>query len=118
MHEPITIMILTNGQACTSTRRILCLLKYSPSPSLADYDILVRCIVETARRLERGTIKEDKFGVRFVQIGANAAAAEALGALRVELEGACNFRVCRNFTLAFRWSNATQGHCGLHHIRP
>ena len=69
--------------------------------SLADYDILVRCIVETARRLERSGVREDKFGIRFVQIGANPAATEALGALRVELESAYNFRVRRNFTLTF-----------------
>ncbi|KAL4067140.1 hypothetical protein V8B97DRAFT_971872 [Scleroderma yunnanense] len=75
VHEPITIIILTDGAA-------------------TDYDTLVQCIVNTARRLERNGLKDDMFGIQFIQIGTDAAAAEALRALDFDLEETYKIRVC------------------------
>lgn len=60
----------------------------------ADYDVLVQCIVDTARRLERSGVEEDKFGIQFVQIGTDVAAAESLRALDFDLESTYKIRVC------------------------
>ena len=59
----------------------------------ADHDVLVQCIVDTARRLERSCVKEDMFGIQFVQIGTDVAAAESLRALDFDLEATYKIRV-------------------------
>jgi len=74
--------------------------------SSADYDILVQCIVDTARRLERAGVKEDRFGIQFVQIGTDPSAAQALRALDDDLESTYNVRVCYILTLAYGGSDA------------
>lgn len=78
-HEPITIIVITDGEA-------------------SDYDVLVQCIVDTARRLERAGVKEDRFGIQFLQIGTDPAAAQALRALDDDLESTYNVRDIVEFT--------------------
>ncbi|KAL4077549.1 hypothetical protein J3A83DRAFT_4046134, partial [Scleroderma citrinum] len=72
-HEPITIIVITDGAA-------------------TDHDELVQCIVETAQRLDNSGVKQDMFGIQFVQIGTDEAAAEALRALDDNLEGTYKIR--------------------------
>ncbi|KIJ61245.1 hypothetical protein HYDPIDRAFT_31547 [Hydnomerulius pinastri MD-312] len=61
-HEPITIIVITDGVA-------------------TDQEDLERHIVDTAHRLDRNGVREDMFGIQFVQIGTDEAAAEVLHAL-------------------------------------
>ncbi|KAH7882190.1 hypothetical protein F5I97DRAFT_1931907 [Phlebopus sp. FC_14] len=65
-HEPIAIIVVTDGVA-------------------TDQEELERCIVETAHRLERAGVREDMFGIQFVQIGTDEAAAELLRVLDDQL---------------------------------
>jgi len=84
--------------------------------SLADHDTLVDCILEAAGSLERGGVHGHRFGIQIVQIGTNPATANALDALRADLEGIC---VCLNLALAYGWSNVTpRTSCLSRHLIP
>ncbi|KAF9228098.1 hypothetical protein BS17DRAFT_692358 [Gyrodon lividus] len=61
-HEPITVIVITDGVA-------------------TDQGELERSIVEAAHRLDRNGVREDAFGIQFVQIGTDQAAADVLHAL-------------------------------------
>ncbi|KAG6330684.1 hypothetical protein ID866_8402 [Astraeus odoratus] len=72
-HQPISILVITDGAA-------------------TDYDDLVQAIVDAAHRLDRAGVREDMFGIQFVQIGTDEDAAQALRALDDELEGKYRIR--------------------------
>ncbi|KAI5983892.1 hypothetical protein EDD15DRAFT_1826638 [Pisolithus albus] len=59
MHPPITIIVITDGAA-------------------TDPEELEHCIVTAAHRLDSNEVKPDMFGIAFVQIGTDPAAADAL----------------------------------------
>jgi len=61
-HEPITILVITDGLP-------------------TDQADLERVIVDAAHRLDRHHVKQDMFGIQFVQIGTDPAAAELLHSL-------------------------------------
>ncbi|KIJ61189.1 hypothetical protein HYDPIDRAFT_116160 [Hydnomerulius pinastri MD-312] len=61
-HEPIIIIVITDGVA-------------------TDQEDLERHIVDTAHRLDRNGVREDMFGIQFIQIGTDEDAAEVLHAL-------------------------------------
>lgn len=87
-----------------TVRSSVCLHAHLLHRSLADHDTLVDCILQAAGSLARGGVHEHRFGIQIVQIGTNPAAADALGALRADLEG---IGVCLNLILAYGWSNVT-----------
>ncbi|KAF9234592.1 hypothetical protein BU15DRAFT_52475 [Melanogaster broomeanus] len=61
-HDPITVIVITDGVATDQTE-------------------LERCIVEGAHRLDRNQVRDDMFGIQFVQIGTDQEAADVLDAL-------------------------------------
>lgn len=94
-HEPITIIVITDGAASESHHNVSApVIDCNP----ADHDELVRCIVETAHRLDNSGVRQDRFGIQFVQIGTDEAAAEALRALDDNLEETYKIRVCHQTT--------------------
>ncbi|KAF8438544.1 hypothetical protein L210DRAFT_3404116 [Boletus edulis BED1] len=66
-HEPITVVVITDGLP-------------------TDQEDLERVIVDAAHRLDRHHVKQDMFGIQFVQIGTDPAASELLHVLDNHLE--------------------------------
>lgn len=73
MHPPITIIVITDGAA-------------------TDPEELEHCIVTAAHRLDSNEVKPDMFGIAFVQIGTDPAAADALRVLDENLSDAYKIR--------------------------
>jgi hypothetical protein len=72
--------------SCTLTSYLTC---------AADQEELLRCIVDAAHRLDRHRVREDLFGIQFVQIGTDQAAAEVLHELDDHLVEHYKIRVRR-----------------------
>lgn len=73
LHPPITVIVITDGAA-------------------TDPEELEHCIVTVAHRLDTSDVKPNMFGIAFVQIGTDPAAADALRVLDDNLSDAYKIR--------------------------
>jgi len=62
--------------------------------NVADPDVLVKCIVAAAQRLDNSGVRSDMFGIQFIQMGMEAATKSALRLLGDNFAARHNIRVC------------------------
>ena len=60
----------------------------------ADPDVLVKCIVAAAQRLDDSGVRSDMFGIQFIQMGTETATRSALRLLGDNFAARHNIRVC------------------------
>lgn len=61
--------------------------------NVADPDILVKCIVDAAQRLDGGLVQPDMFSIQFIQMGTEATTKSALRVLGDNFAARHNIRV-------------------------